>query len=342
MNMTRVDNLRCIISVLISLLVCIGFGGGIEAQTSEPDNENETAQGLYNPEQGGTVVATVDGTPIYQQEIEVSPAMIKISFMERDPGEDEIRKFIARKELSMLKAKIKEKIRENIIQELDISVTEDEVENAVDSRFEQAGIDEKKALQIAEWYRIKIEALKEWQKDKSRSDEIYREYFEGWKGNWEFTRKQWQVFIESNPTENDLERLKSMSPEGLDDIRETTIQSVKREMLYEKLIEQISANLRVSKDEIYHLYAERYSGITEKPAYSEVREKLREEIKNRKKQRVMLEWWQARFIETDIQIKDERLKELWRKKPFIPVPREPAPDEMKGEKPDIQYRPRSQ
>ena len=82
------------------------------------------------------VVATVDGTPIYQREIDARPA--------------EIEALAARREIDRLDARTRQIIEDQAIQDLGIRATKAEVRNEVDSKFEQAGIDETQAARIAE------------------------------------------------------------------------------------------------------------------------------------------------------------------------------------------------
>ena len=239
-----------------------------------------------------TVVATVDGAPVYQDEIE-------IRFLKEEASATEM-------EINRLEARIRQIIEESVIKELNIQATTAEIKAEVDSKFEQAGIDQAQADKIAEMYKVLVVALKKWHDNKSQSTEIYEEHL-----NKFMTQAQWQLWQESCPSAKELMPLKKQMPQSLDDMKRTSFQSSKRDVLYAKLVDHVTKNIRVQDNEVRAAYAERYQGVADKPSFPTVEEQLKAEVLARKRQLAMAEWWESRFRQANIHIVDKRTRDLW-------------------------------
>jgi hypothetical protein len=247
------------------------------------------------PTTNSTVVASVEGIPIYQHEIDVRP--------------DDIEAFVAGRELDMLDARIMQTIEDHAIQAIGIKATEDEVRSEVDSKFEQSGLDDAQARKIADMYRTLVVGLEKWHKNRTQSVKIYEEDLAEF-----MTQAQWHQWQKSCPSSKDLVKIKKQIPKGIDDMKKNSLQSSKRDILRSKLVDHVTAGVCVKEDEIRVLYTDKYRGNSDKPDLSTVQDNLRAEILKRKKQETMTEWRKTRFRQASIQIKNKRIKELWKKR----------------------------
>jgi len=241
------------------------------------------------------VVATVDDVPIYQSEIDVRP--------------EEVEAFIAERAIDKLDSRIMQIIEDHAIQSLEIRASKAEVRNEVDSKFEQAGIDEAQALRIAEMYRALVAGLEKWHKDKTQSAKIYEKYLAEF-----MTQAQWHQWQKSCPLPKDITKIKKQIPEDIDDMKENSLQSSERDILHSKLVAHVTAGVRVQENEIRATYADKYRGDSNKPAFSAVKDNIRSELLQKKKQQAMTEWRKSRFQQVSIQIKNKRIRELWETK----------------------------
>ena len=272
----RVRMVCCVLGVVLSVKLLYALDGNVP--TTNP-----------------TVVAIVDGIPIYQHEIDVRP--------------DDIEAFAAGRELDILDARIMQTIEDHAVQTIGIRATENEIRSEVDSKFEQSGLDDAQARRIADMYRTLVVGLEKWHNDETQSVKIYEENLAEF-----MTEAQWHQWQKSCPSSKDLVKIKKQIPKGLDDMKENSLQSSERDILRSKLFDHVTAGVRVKEDEIRVLYTDKYHGKLDKPDLSTVQDYLRAEILKKKKQRAMDEWRKSRFRQTSIQIKNKRIKELWEKR----------------------------
>lgn len=248
----------------------------------------EPRQASSNP----SVIATVDGVAIFHHEIGVRP--------------QEVQTFTAARELEKLDCRIGEIIEAKAIESLGIKVQEDEVRRAVDAKFNQAGVTKEEASRISATYRALLTALEKWHQDKAKSASIYQELLAG-----QMTEAQWHQWQECYAVPEKLVQFRALVPRTLEDMKENSLSSSKRDLLHDKLLTHITRGVRAEEDEVRALYAEKYRSTTEKPEFAEIRSQLEAEMLERKKQQVIAQWWQARMSEVNIEIKDERLKKDW-------------------------------
>lgn len=238
------------------------------------------------------VIARVDGVPIYDHQIKVRP--------------EEVESFATALEIEKLDRRIKELIETKAIQKLGIHVQEDEIRKEVNAKFGQAGIDKEEARRISGTYRTLLSALERWHQDKTHSASIYKEMLAD-----SMTEAQWHQWQVCYPVPEKIAELRALVPNDLEHMKENSLCSSKRDLLHAKLIAYITAGVRVEENEVRTLYADKYKGTTEKPQFSEVKNKLEAEMLEGKKQQAIVQWWQARMREVNIEIKDKRLKRSW-------------------------------
>ncbi len=238
------------------------------------------------------VIATVNNLPISLNEISVRSEI---------SGE----RILAREE-EKLNTRIREIIKDRAISELGIDVTEDEVRRSVDSKFNQAGVTDQVAGRISDIYETLFSALKKWHQNKTNGDDIYKNLLAS-----KMTQAEWHTWQESCPDSETLVKLESLVPRSLQDMKDNSILSARRDLIYDKLLTHITCGVCVGEDEILTIYNDRYINQTNKPEFSEVKKQIESELVERKRLKAIEYWWQTRILEATIVINDERLKAAW-------------------------------
>jgi len=115
--------------------------------------------------------------------------------------------------------------------ELGLSVPPDEVKQEVDRRFRSAGIDSDVARRLNETHTLLAEALQERLSDSARSDHVYAQKL----AHTQITKTQWQVYQVLFDSPQKLDRLRSLIPSSVEDMKRNSRESCRRDLLLEKL-----------------------------------------------------------------------------------------------------------
>lgn len=177
---------------------------------------------------------------------------------------------LLRYQMRRLAAKIQECIFRQKVSEYGINAAEEEVWSRVDEIFSKAGVE------IAESLRIIYAALLEWHKDPNKTDGIYEEMLKS-----VITKDQWRLCQACFDTPEKLRRF--TIPNNVEDMRKDSYESAKKDILYQKLNDIITADVRVSEQEIESAYQEKYGHWDKKPTLEEVRDRLYNQLMNRKR-----------------------------------------------------------
>ena len=195
------------------------------------------------------------------------------------------------------------------IKKLGLQVTKEEVNFYMDKVFQKAGITENTTREIATSCHALIGALELWQKNPSMSDDIYRGQLES-KTN--ITKKAWEIFKVQYNTPEKLDKLRSMIPENLVDIKDKSFASYKKDLLYNKLRERIAAGITVQKEELEKYYFLKYQNLQEeeKPNFEKIKDALIQVLLDRKRQEAETNWLQKQINKGDIEIRYKKFKDV--------------------------------
>ena len=160
-----------------------------------------------------SVIATVDGVPIFHHEIGVRS----------QEGET----LTATRELEKLDCRIREIIEAKAIESFGIKVQENEVRGAVDAKFNKAGVTKVEASRISATYCTLLIALEKWHQDKAKSASIYKELLAG-----QMTDAQWHQWQECYSVPEKLVQFRALVPRTLEDMKENSLSSSRRDLLH--------------------------------------------------------------------------------------------------------------
>lgn len=240
-------------------------------------------------------VAVVDGSTIYQRDIEIN--------------KEEVKAFIVGRETDNLYVQIKHVIEANAIKRFGIHVTKEEVAKSVDSMFERAGIDENKAKSIVQMYRVLLASLEKWQADNSQSTKIYDENLKIF-----MSKPQWLQWQKGFPSPEKLVELRRLIPQDTNDMKANSFASSEQDLLHAKFIDHITSEVRVTEDEVLAIYSASHGDNEEKELRLAAMNKIKTNILEEKKKKAIEDWWQNSIQSSTIKIENKDLQEVWNKK----------------------------
>jgi len=254
-----------------------------------------------------SVVAMVNGHQILYKDIKENPEVFRNFNPNMDKSQMEAA--ITEREKKRLTAIIRKTIMDQEIKKLGLQVTKEEVNLYMDKIFQKAGVTENTTREIAASYHALIDALESWQKNPSMSDDIYREQLES-KTN--ITKKAWEIFKIQYNTPEKLDKLRLMIPKNLVDMKDKSFASHKKDLLYNKLREKITAGVTVQKEELEKYYSLKYKNLQEeeKANFEKIKDALIQELLARKKQEAETNWLQKQINKADIEIRDKKFKDV--------------------------------
>jgi len=173
-------------------------------------------------EETGSVIAKVDGSAIYSNQVNLSVLGSETLQQKTDRLDGLINNIIIKNEIKRLK----------------LNVTDEEANKRLDDLFKKNGIDEATANKMIAETKQTVLAMEEWYKDKSKEDEIYSKMLKG-----KISLETWKGWQKTYPTPEKLEQVKKQIPTGFADMKKRSLESLKKDMLHEKLMTLISKNV---------------------------------------------------------------------------------------------------
>lgn len=122
------------------------------------------------------------------------------------------------------------------------------------------------------------------------------------------SKEQWNEYKAYFNTPEKLRLL--LVPSDINDMKENSRESSKKDILYEKLTDIITMGVSVSNEEIEELYRDKYEHMSEKPPLESVSDELYRELLNSKKNEAKKKWWREQYKELDVEIKDRRFEKV--------------------------------
>jgi len=245
------------------------------------------SQTITYADKSSNIVAKVGDVSIYYDEIKAKPQLAEVL------GVDKLQL-----EKSGLTGLIKKIIFKQTIKESGITVSEKEIDERLDQTIQKAGINNEYVKKVHDQCQAICDALAQWQKDHSRSNAIYTELLSG-KG---LTQQMWKTYQINYDTPEKLAKLKSLIPNSIEDMKKNSRESTKRDLLAEKLNEVITKDVSVTDQEVREAFDKQYKHNPQKPDYEKTKNIFRESVLNRKKQKVISDWWKNKYRQSRIVI----------------------------------------
>ena len=209
-------------------------------------------------------------------------------------------------EMDRLAAMIREKIRLQKIREAGLTVSEREVDRALDKMFEAGKIDEKVASKLNKELTALADALEAWQKDPSKGDVIYEEML----SSTGTIKKTWEIDKINYGTLEKLAKFRAMIPHSVSDMKRMSRDSKKRDLMFEKLRMIVAPDVTVTDEEMKEEYEHRYARVSKKPDFRKIKKGLRQELISQKRDVALFAYLQEQIMKAKIEIKNEKFKDV--------------------------------
>ena len=215
---------------------------------------------------------------------------------------EELQKEVEYTQRKMIINEMRQVILDQQIEKYKLTVKEQEVVKKVEDMFRNTSPEQyEKAIDIANSIKT---ALQEWQVNPNKSDSIYEEKL----SKKDISEDQWELY---KITYNTPEKLKMMViPKNIEEMKKDSLDSMKKELLYQKLMDIITKDITVMDDEVNFAYQKKYENIAEKPSLSQVSDEIRKSLLEEKKNKAINDWWKKQFQESKIEIKDPAYSDI--------------------------------
>lgn len=265
-----------------------------------------SAQCGYAEESNDTsIIAVVNGESISYKEIKVVPEFVQLNFQKKlNPSQMEVA--VHEFEMDRLAAMIREKIRLQKIHEAGLTVSEQEIDRALDKMFEAGKIDEKIVKEISTSAMILADALEAWQKDPTKGDIIYEEML----SSAGTSKREWKTYQITTDTPEKLAKFRALIPYSVADMKRNSRDSKKRKLMHKKFQMKIVPNVTVTNKELEAEYEQRYAHLSDKPSFKEIKNELYQELLLIKRNVAESKYWLEQFKKAKIEIRSEKFKDV--------------------------------
>ena len=246
------------------------------------------------------LVAVVNGTDIFLDNTNKIKKMIDVMNLHQ-LSDEQLRLAVQKHETESLLSDIKQTIINQKIKEYKLTVSDEEIQVRINSIFDN--IDSNTANKIIEKSRASYEALQEWQKDPSNSDAIFKDKLAG----LGFRIDQWELLQVTYSTPDELRKMQV--PEDIDDMKKSTRESAKNDLLYQKLVDTVTKDT-VTEDEIKEAYNQKYGHWDHEAPFDEVKEKIRDQLIEENQTAAMTIWLNEQYKTAKIELIDQKYKEV--------------------------------
>jgi hypothetical protein len=249
---------------------------------------------------GRNVIALVNGVEIYADDSRKTTNIVDVINSHQLNGE-ELNKAVKQYETTSFINGIRQTIIKHKIAELELSVSNTEVQSRLDDMFKT--IDSNTANEIIKIGNATFGALREWQKDTSKSDIIYNDILVSLnvsKNNWELLKHVYDT----------PEALKKMQvPKTIEDMKTFSFESAKNDLLYQKLIDKVT-KVTVTEDEVKEAYNLEYGNWNHDAPFGEVKDKIRELLMKEEQSFAFTVWLNEQYKKAKIEIKDKKYDDV--------------------------------
>ncbi|MCH2075197.1 MAG: hypothetical protein MK130_10190 [Puniceicoccaceae bacterium] len=186
---------------------------------------------LLNPALANVLkIAQIDDFEVYQSDIRVTDRDIGLMFITED--QNELDRFKEQAENQNFINQIFAYIVDREISARNIFVSTEEIENRLERNIEIAGIDNKHASQLNEIYGKLSEALEFTIRNPNiNKDKIYEDML----ARSSIKQVDWALFSDQYDTLEKVERMRSLIPKNVEDIKSNSRKSTERDLIIEKL-----------------------------------------------------------------------------------------------------------
>jgi hypothetical protein len=195
-----------------------------------------------------TVIAEIEGEKILYKEI--SAEEIKDTVLN-----------VEEKELQFLAKKVENIVKLKECEKRSIKVSEDEVKEKINSMFkyaaESTGMNEEEiAKYVSNKAKIIVDALKRLQKDPTQSESIFNNFLKG-----KISYEEWEAYKKIYNSDEKIRNFEKSIPNSVEDMKRFSYKSKYERLLYQKLFNAITENIKVSEGEIKEYYTWKYPPI---------------------------------------------------------------------------------
>lgn len=246
------------------------------------------------------VVAIVGQTKILFGEIAESPGLeegLYAVYLGKDPNKPDLEQATHTQRLRRLARRIRQIVINHKIQQLGIAVSDKEVDKKVGEVFQGLRTGQVQAM-IGAAQAIR-DALAAWQKDPGSSDAIYQRLLANI-----MSKEQWRTWQVCYSTPEKLEQLSRNVPRDVNDVMRQTRESVRRDLLYQRLVDAITKDVHITDTEVRQTYKARYGGSPDAPTFEAVAEGLRSSLVAEKKAKALEDWLRLQYKRAGIRILD--------------------------------------
>jgi len=248
-------------------------------------------------------LALVNGRTVLYEQVRADPNVAKV-ILGPEANESRIAQELFRIESRRVAQIIRSAIFEDKTKEYGLTASEEEVDARIDEIIQKSGLTNDEVRQICESTNRMRAALEAWHANPEQAKAIYDEKL----APFSTTPEHWRM---SQIAYDTPEKLKDfVAPNNLDEIKDNSRQSSKKDVLNEKLEGVITKDVSVSTDEVEAAYENRYSQLPDKPTFDAIKEKLHSELVTIKKQEAINRWWKQQYNEADIEITDPRFQNV--------------------------------
>ncbi|MBA7679097.1 hypothetical protein ES703_87380 [subsurface metagenome] len=249
------------------------------------------------------LVAIVNGVEVVYGDIKADRKIIQLTCtqgLSKRQFNNEVRKH----EMRRLSGKIHEVIFTHAIDEMGLTVSEEEIDFQVDELFRKGNLTDEQVAFVCTEARALHEALEAWHRNPGNEDAIYNEKL----ASLNVTRDQWKLHQACWDTPEKLKRF--VVPSDIEDMKRNSRGSSRRDVFYKKLGDIITSDISVTDDEVKQAYQNKYSHLSEKLPLYKVEYELRSELLAEKKQEARKLWNQEQYRKANIEIKDTRFDDV--------------------------------
>lgn len=249
------------------------------------------------------VVAIVFGKEIKYADIVVLDDKVREEYGGKI-GDKELKAAVLERETRWLRGRICNEIAMREIEKARIAVTDEEALARLTSDIAKAKVDDNFVKKIAQDGSIILQALEEWLANPQDEETIYRA-----RVSQILSKDEWEAYKKRYSNWEVLEELRAMIPSSIEDMKRKSLLSMKMQIAFEKLKQLVTKHISISERELHNYYVAKYKQEP-RPVYQAVKSQLKEELLQVRKREAMASWWQKRYKEAKIEIKDERFKHV--------------------------------
>ena len=249
-----------------------------------------------------------DSAPIIT--VRVNNQMLQIALPKEHATQSSIQRIIVER--------VQREIINLAVQKYNITVPQETLSHCMDLYIVAGGENPVNLVDvIAKRSETTIKALRMVVVDHDDKDNVYDKYLSG-----VMSRSEWETWLKSNDSPEKIDKLESLVPHSVADLKRFSQNSLKSDMEMWLLFHKLTKEVSPSSDEIQLLYKKKYpAGI---PLFSEVKNEIKAEATKQLREAFLNKWWREQLIQSNVvmPIEYQGVNELLKNTPnlhFLPV-----------------------